>query len=757
MVIYTKETKTLIIPEGLGNLQSGNCDGVYREGFDDGYAQALEDCSGATCELQAGTLNLQNGDQGRWDIYPEEGYEGFEQVIITDQGYGEGKYNQGYQDGLANCPECPTVDCTSAVTEAYQEGYDAGVAYCSGATPCELGEGEYELAQYWDGEPITVTPSSGDGFSSIVITDGGYGDQQFYNGYFTAEEEITANIRQQAQVLSVSANGSYSANTGANIFFKEVNVNVPQPSGGSCTLEEGLFMLTPDFSGTTIYPTTADGFSSVDIYDSAEGYWKKWYDEGYNDGLAECQECDCSSAITEAFGEGYQSGATDTFPIAYQSGATDTWPIAYQSGYTDAQADCSGSTCNLQSGTLVLDENFSGFDTVYPDSGYDGFESVEIQDGGYGDTKYNEGLNDGFNSGYQSAVTDTFPIAYQSGYTDGRAATGTDRTYAIEVTFATENSYFASVSGAHIDVTTLVHPNDHLYGTAKPSFFDYTYFNEDYDYQNNIATYQFVGQWRYGSPSGQVQGNVTPVDLFMWISKANIQNWGDFHCTKVRFNPNVTIENGVAVFEEETGFEYIPVWTDDDGVPTATDNRFLDIQIEWNQDLYCASAVTEAFEEGQGTVGTIEFTFEGDLPTVGWDTNPVITAEMYSGNTYVGQYNFDYSMDGYDITSESLSQGTKAVKSFVGTFKKQGGLPRSSKYMDIHYIGIDVPSAYLADWSNWTLTIRVNGRPQYIYCPGPVICGLNKIRPGGFKLRTLSIDTTQPGYTPNTTHVIANL
>lgn len=698
MVIYTKETKTLIIPEGLGNLQSGNCDGVYREGFDngyssgytsghtdgyqeglaadcgeaietaydngygdgytsgttdgyndgygDGYAQGQSDCSGSSCELMIGTVDLENGDSGQWVRYPDEGYDGFRQVRIYDRGYGQGKYDQGYQDGLANCPECPTVDCASAVTEAYQSGYTAGLNDCSGSTDCS--------------SAITAAYNEGYADGEQEGAEAGYN-----NGYREGYED------------GIEDCGAYSA----------------------CPIQ--------------VYKEISLQDTEIDIYP----------DQGYV-GVGQLH-IDAAQYGNSKYGEGYEDGTTDGFNSGYTSGTTD----GYASGYTAGLADCSGDTCNLQYKEITVDAtNYSGAYIIHPDSGYQGF--------------YEVGLN----------AAQWTEDMYNSGYTDGRAATGTDRTYALEVTFSTQNSYFASVSGANIKVTTLVHPDDYLVGTAKPSFFDYTYFNEDFDYQNNIATYQFVGQWRYGNPSGQVQGNVTPTCLFIDVLKNNTNNWGDFYCTKVRFNPNVTIENGVAVFESETGFEYIPVETYNNHIDD-TDPRFEQVQIDWNQQVLCNNC-TEAYEEGQGSVGTLEFTFEGNLPSVGWMDEPVITAEMYSGNTYVGQYMFNYSGNGFDMTAENAYPGTKDVKSFSGYFEGQG-LPDPT-YLDIRSIGIDVYTSYLNSWSNWTLSIRVNGRPRYRRSAGQII-EFRGVTTGGFKITPSAIDTSSTGYTPNTTHVVATL
>lgn len=74
MVIYTREEKVLIIPEGEG------------------------------CGCQGGGQPSRRCEQ---------------EIRIAYQS----GYTEGYNQGQADCPEC---DCSSAITEAYQSGYTAG-------------------------------------------------------------------------------------------------------------------------------------------------------------------------------------------------------------------------------------------------------------------------------------------------------------------------------------------------------------------------------------------------------------------------------------------------------------------------------------------------------------------------------------------------------------------------------------------------------------------------------------------------------
>lgn len=138
MIYYKKNKKKIVIPSGLNcgegcsescKLQEGSLalgedwsgpetilpdldhngfskfvvfdNGYGAEKYQEGYDAGLEACGG-TCNLTAGTINLQDGDSGRWNIYPDEGYDGFDQVLIVDQGYGQGKYNAGFE-AAKNC------------------------------------------------------------------------------------------------------------------------------------------------------------------------------------------------------------------------------------------------------------------------------------------------------------------------------------------------------------------------------------------------------------------------------------------------------------------------------------------------------------------------------------------------------------------------------------------------------------------------------------------------------------------------------
>ena len=147
MVIYSREEKVIIIPggEGCGCYSGGQpthkCEREkaisFQSGWTAGYEQGQADCpecSGGTCNLQEGVVNLMADDRRQWEIYPLTGYDGFSKVIINDYSYGDMRYDEGYSAGYLS--GVSTTDCASAITEAFQSGwsggYQQGQADCSG-------------------------------------------------------------------------------------------------------------------------------------------------------------------------------------------------------------------------------------------------------------------------------------------------------------------------------------------------------------------------------------------------------------------------------------------------------------------------------------------------------------------------------------------------------------------------------------------------------------------------------------------------
>lgn len=85
------------------------------------------------------------------------------------------------------------------------------------------------------------------------------------DGEAVGYDEAVSTIRNQSISLSVSANGTYSANTQDNIYFNEVNVNVPQAGSGICeNIQQQKYIYVnqrPSAGEVIIHPD--DGFDGV--------------------------------------------------------------------------------------------------------------------------------------------------------------------------------------------------------------------------------------------------------------------------------------------------------------------------------------------------------------------------------------------------------------------------------------------------------------------------------------------------------------
>ena len=368
-----------------------DCTSAVTEAYAQGYAQGRADCpecSGSTCNIQPKTINLESGDTGNWFVEPDDGYDGLSELTVKDDGYGQMKYDSGYTQGYGtgqadqkgklsreyfyqngvytsedgwssvtvNVPLSSITitengyyikalggydkvfvhvpqdsDCSSAITEAYQEGYQSGVTHQKQmlVSTAFTQNGEYTRENGWssvtvnvpnaanlqertyalshmDVFPVTIYPISGyDGMSKLTLNDGDYREYVYQSGY---------------------------------------SAGLADASGA--TLKADVFSINASWQGdTTFYPSrvNADGFSRFRIYDN--GYANHWRQIGREEGFSSGY----TSGSTDGFASGYDSGSTDGFANGYQSGATDGWHNGYDSGYSDGfaqgQADCPECDC----------------------------------------------------------------------------------------------------------------------------------------------------------------------------------------------------------------------------------------------------------------------------------------------------------------------------------------------------------------------------------------------------------------------------
>lgn len=244
---------------------------------------------------------------------------------------------------------------------------------------------------YTDEDKELVIPKGLGNIEGGESYDEGY-REGYQNGYSVGSSEgyneAIGVVRNNAIVLDVAENGEYSANTEDSIYFKQVNVNV---SGDAMTWYQ---------SGYT------DGY--------AVGR-----SDGYSAGLSEGFEIGYESGSTDGFSEGYASGSTDGYASGYDSGHTDGYSEGYNSGNTDGYISGfeSGHSSGVTDGIAEQKAKLSAITitqngTYIREDGYDNIEVIVPSD-------WQGGYNSGWTDGYASGVTDSWGIAYQSGYTDG--------------------------------------------------------------------------------------------------------------------------------------------------------------------------------------------------------------------------------------------------------------------------------------------------------------------------------------------------
>lgn len=128
------------------------------------------------------------------------------------------------------------------------------------------------------------------------------------------------------------------------------------------------------------------------------------YIDGYDDG----------------FGDGYESGVTD------QKNKLVATAFTYNSAFTRADG-WSAVTVNVPQSGHTSEELQEWYDSGYTSGITDGYDSgfTDGYESGFTDG-YNSGWTDGYNSGYTSGITDGYNSGYTSGTTDGYASGWTD-------------------------------------------------------------------------------------------------------------------------------------------------------------------------------------------------------------------------------------------------------------------------------------------------------------------------------------------
>ena len=224
----TAATQTILPSSGYDGMNSVAVDATsfgndkYAEGFADGQASCPpcpepEIESGVTYELQSGFTGV--------TITPSSGYDGMADVTITDNGYGQEKYDEGYGDGFVSGQTDILSGMSSTaftVNDTYTNpsGWSAVTVNVPTGSSCNLEGASYSIPNGFTG--TTLTPSSGyDGMSAVTITDGGYGQEKYDEGYADGQSS-SCNMQSKSVTLTATTEciypdaGSYEYYLGFN-------------------------------------------------------------------------------------------------------------------------------------------------------------------------------------------------------------------------------------------------------------------------------------------------------------------------------------------------------------------------------------------------------------------------------------------------------------------------------------------------------------------------------------------------------------
>ena len=254
MVIYEKEKKRIIIPEGIGFVGS-DCSKMYDIGFERGYESGYTsgqadcpECSGGTDCSSAITEAYQSGITEGINTQKSR----MESITITANT--AVTRTDGWNEITVNVPS-ESGDCSEAIAEAYQSGHTGGVNEQKAkldrititanttvtredgwssvtvnvhSTECNLGPDVESLNSAWNGHSYFYPSSIGkDGFSEMYIYDNGYGNKKIADG----------KAQQKALLGStaITENGTYTTNGDG---WSSVTVNVASSGDCSQAIEE---------------------------------------------------------------------------------------------------------------------------------------------------------------------------------------------------------------------------------------------------------------------------------------------------------------------------------------------------------------------------------------------------------------------------------------------------------------------------------------------------------------------------------------
>ena len=466
----TADTQTILPSSGYDGMSEVVVDATdygqnkYDEGFTDGQTDILSGMTataftqndtytnasgwsavtvnvpqtGSSCNLQQKNITLESGDTSPWAVTPDAGYDGMSGVTITDNGYGQEKYEAGYDDGYEDAAgsACSLQDKTAQMTAATQtfypdvsgvtvtgiqtDGYswfDTGV-YPNIDTKIEVSFTPFDRsfipqnyqkswggiigAQNQDDDNATFQIRFSAATSTILGRVGDGGDVGRFNTIYGAR--YTATLDKNAFILNgsqVPTNATSEDTCDYTIYISAINNGVYHHTWVNHRATPNIFHEVKIWQNNVLIrdyvPVVYN--NSPCFYDTVNELYI------YNIGSGTC------SAVTGSTGLAYDGMASITVDA---SGLCQDY---YDEGYQDGLNDCPACPQqSLEAVSYALPTGFTGT-TIVPSSGYDGMSSVAITDGGYGQEKYDEGYQDGLGDCPAPSIEDGVSFGLDSGFT----------------------------------------------------------------------------------------------------------------------------------------------------------------------------------------------------------------------------------------------------------------------------------------------------------------------------------------------------
>lgn len=257
MIFYSREKKTLIIPEGIGSTSTQD----YENGVTAGKAiQKAEDDAKITPRINITENGVYEADYGYNTVsvnVPSGGdcQEEIEEAYESGQTVG---YNSGYTAGeAAQKSKLAITAITANGTYEREDGFNRVTVNVESAPQLEVRS--YNLDENWSGDSGEVYPDASlgfDGFRYFMVNDIGYGQAKVNSG-FTAARNLMSST-------TITENGTYTNESG----WSAVTVNVP-PTDCSTAYAEGVAYQKSKLASTAITQngtfTRADGWSAVTV------------------------------------------------------------------------------------------------------------------------------------------------------------------------------------------------------------------------------------------------------------------------------------------------------------------------------------------------------------------------------------------------------------------------------------------------------------------------------------------------------------